>query len=222
MKNLICFIPFLLGTPDLAQGVELSLTCGAMRSGAKGFATHAVDNGHGADYSSSTLPAVGVGVAWAAFTFDAFSLECTGSYLFPGRKEVTDRSSWSVLAGSGNATGTAHFRNSSAGLGARLSARLPIDWSLGLEYRWESYRLENGYENAFSTNNSAVLDTNQGRPWVHARIGYSFPVPVIQPFVAAVGAYALTQTRADGSFGSTLLKSMAPRTEVALQAGIRF
>jgi len=106
--------------------------------------------------------------------------------------------------------------------GARLAGQAPFDWSVGLEYRRETLRLSNNWGGPGLIGDRTVLDATQNRPWALVRVGHTFPGAGVQPFLAASVGAALSQAGADGKLGENLVKALAPRTELALQAGLRF
>ena len=75
-----------------------------------------------------------------------------------------------------------------------------------------------GMEMRFEQQSFASNSASYARPWVRANVGMAFPAPVIKPFVGLEFAAALSST----SDGPQLVKTLAPKSQIGVYAGIRF
>ena len=223
MKLSILLLAVAAGLPVLGQDFSVALFSNQFKTLSKAYLVPAADNTVSAGYSSGWLASNGLQGAWRVAKAGPLGIEVTGACMFPATYALTEASSWSILTGSGNASATAHFRESYGAVGARLAGTVPFVWSVGLEVRAEYFRLSNGYENVYSAHNNATVSIHQNRPWIVGRIGYAFPGIGIHPFVAA--SLGISQSKAEdipGNFDADLLKAMAPNVEFGVQAGLRF
>jgi hypothetical protein len=212
-------LSLLVALPAMAQSHSAALSIGRVQSLGQTF--DAAVGGSGqvnyGQFNSETFTALGLQLAWSPCQLGPLALELTLAAQAPSTKNLTE-SYWGELngvpTGFQNGTQGAQLRYGYEAVGARLAGHLPIDWSVGLEARGESLRL---VENAVGT-----LSCTQIRPWLAARVGYTFPSVVVKPFVALNWSLALAKQSNDGGFDNSLAKSMAPTSEWALEGGIRF
>ena len=103
----------------------------------------------------------------------------------------------------------------SAGLMFNFKAFVAV--GAGIEYRGEKLSLEGPGLNQ---------STTYGRPWARVNVGFSFPTPVVKPFVGVEAAMPLSTTSVtDAEYLSDpdkALKSHAPNFQVGVYGGIRF
>jgi len=106
----------------------------------------------------------------------------------------------------------------SAGLMFNFKAFVAV--GAGVEYRGEKLTLEGPGLNQ---------STNYGRPWARVNVGFSFPLPIVKPFVGVEAAMPLASTSAPANYGygpgadtDASLKSHAPSFQVGVYGGIRF
>ena len=107
----------------------------------------------------------------------------------------------------------------SAGLMFNFKAFVAV--GAGIEYRGEKLTMEGA-----GTSNPS---TNYGRPWARVNVGFSFPLPIVKPFVGVEAAMPLTTASAPANYGFTSssdtdgsLKAHAPNFQVGVYGGIRF
>ena len=103
-------------------------------------------------------------------------------------------------------------------VGAMFNFKAFVAVGAGVEYRFE--KLE-----ASGAGAPSGLDTTYNRPWARANIGVAFPTPLVKPFVGLEVALPLLTKSVDGSTSASVsdrLKSIAPKFQVGLYAGIRF
>jgi hypothetical protein len=102
------------------------------------------------------------------------------------------------------------YKTQSSSVGAMFN--LQGFWSVGagLEYRFEKYQYS---EQSLSAS----------RPWARVNMGIAIPAPVLKPFVGLEAAFPLTSTKlGEGGNLDAITKSMAPKGQVGVYAGIRF
>lgn len=103
----------------------------------------------------------------------------------------------------------------SAGLMFNFKAFVAV--GAGVEYRGEKLSLEGPGMNQSVT---------YGRPWARVNVGFSFPLPLVKPFVGVEASAPLTSASvSDAEYLSDpdkALKSHAPSFQVGVYGGIRF
>lgn len=99
-------------------------------------------------------------------------------------------------------------------LGVMFNFKAVVAVGAGIEYRQEKLNITN----------SGFGDTTYNRPWLRANLGYAIPSPIVKPFFGLEVAVPLTSTSVDTNTenADNLLRSMAPKLQVGLYAGIRF
>ena len=101
-------------------------------------------------------------------------------------------------------------------LGAQLDWKFLVNIHAGVDIRREkaTAELTGGWSQG----------TTFTRPWASVGVGFSFPAPVVQPFVRLEAAYALRQNDlpSSGSNFEDILRAMAPKYQIGLYAGVRF
>ncbi|MBI3130166.1 MAG: hypothetical protein HYZ13_02305 [Acidobacteria bacterium] len=94
-------------------------------------------------------------------------------------------------------------------MGAMFNFKAGVAIGAGLEYRFE--KLDDG-----------STSTNYGRPWMRANVGFAFPTPLVKPFVGLEVAAPLTSKSNETGSAEDVLKSVAPKMQVGIYAGLRF
>jgi hypothetical protein len=105
--------------------------------------------------------------------------------------------------------GTGEIKQSYWSFGFAFNSKTPIAVGLGVDYRSE--KLSDG-----------ATDTTYGRPWIRGNVGYVFPGVQLRPFLSFEIAVPLASTNNDVASPEAVLKSLAPKSQVGLYAGIRF
>jgi len=111
-------------------------------------------------------------------------------------------------------------------IGVQLDVKTPVSLHLGLDIRRES--LSNEDFGAYDASGVYHLVTPAGnttviRPWLKAGIGFSIPLPVASPFLRLEFAYAVKKYSADSTNnGDDFRRAIAPKSQLALYAGVRF
>lgn len=109
--------------------------------------------------------------------------------------------------------------------GVKESELKNTGYSLGLQAQWRmGVVLGAGAEVRAERLKAAGLDsTTQVRPWITGRVGFSMPLPVIQPVFGMELAVPVTNKSADASSSNEdVLKRLSPNFEVTVYGGIRF
>lgn len=116
-----------------------------------------------------------------------------------------------TVSGLGVPFGSGDFKSGYWGAGAALTFKAVVAVGVGLEYRSE--KLEDG-----------SASTTYGRPWMRANFGYAIPSPLVKPFIGLEVAFPLAKKDLDASVTSTddFLKTLAPKNQIGIYAGIRF
>lgn len=110
-------------------------------------------------------------------------------------------------------------------VGAAVNWNFIVRLGVGLEYRSES--LSSKYTNFIPPQYNT--STTYGRPWLRATAGYVIPTPVVKPFIGIEAAVPVTSTSFSTSDLSgpnpnfdKLNKSLAPKAQYGIYAGVRF
>ncbi|NWJ41960.1 MAG: hypothetical protein HXX12_13440 [Geothrix sp.] len=103
----------------------------------------------------------------------------------------------------------AELKQSHWSVGAMFNFKAVVAVGAGLEYRAEKLDLEGER-------------TTYNRPWIRANIGYAIPSPLVKPFFGLEVAFPLTSTSNKFDSMENVLKSMAPKNQIGIYAGIRF
>jgi len=93
--------------------------------------------------------------------------------------------------------------------GAMFNFKAFVAVGAGLEFRSESLK-----ESADST--------TYNRVWARVNAGFAIPSPVVKPFLGIEAAFPLSTKSNDFSGTAELLKSLAPKSQFGIYAGIRF
>lgn len=103
------------------------------------------------------------------------------------------------------------YTNKGLSLGLQAQWRLGVVLGAGAELRAE--RLQS----------TTLGSTTQIRPWLTGRVGFSLPLPLVQPVVGLEVAVPTTNKSADsGSSSEDILKRLSPSFEVSVYGGVRF
>jgi hypothetical protein len=102
-------------------------------------------------------------------------------------------------------SGPLDYQASHTSVGVMVNFKAVVAMGAGMEMRFEKQSL-------------ASNSVSYSRPWIRANIGMAFPTPVIKTFVGLELAVALSST----SDGLQPVKSLAPKSQIGVYAGIRF
>ncbi|WP_005036739.1 hypothetical protein [Holophaga foetida] len=110
---------------------------------------------------------------------------------------------------SGSTTG--EFKNTGYSLGLQAQWRMGVVLGAGAEVRAERLQA------------TTLGSTTQIRPWLTGRVGFSIPLPLVQPVVGLEVAIPMTNKSADSiSNNEDVLKRLSPNFEVSVYGGVRF
>jgi len=204
MKTAPVLLAGLVGLPLAAQTFEAGLFLGRQQ-----YPSPQVDLGRA--WTSTWKPgAKTVYAARLGYTVAGrgpLSLQVTAGYQ-PSSESTVE----STLGTPGLTLKTSHWS-----LGAMFQARALVAVGAGLEFRSE--RLSGNVYGASSS-------TTYNRPWVRLNAGHAIPGPVVQPFFGVEVAFPLTTATSRPNLVTTssseALKSLAPKNQFGLYAGIRF
>ena len=111
-------------------------------------------------------------------------------------------------------------------VGAAVNWDFLVRLGVGLEYRSEKLNSTSSVPFVAAIYSGSAT---YARPWMRATAGFTIPVPVVKPFIGIEVALPLTSTSVNYSdfAGSTLdtqkfNKSLAPKAQYGIYAGIRF
>ena len=106
-------------------------------------------------------------------------------------------------------------------VGAAVNWNFLMRLGVGLEYRSEQLHLNDSSDGYYHS-------TTYGRPWIRGTAGFSIPAPVVKPFIGAEVAFPLTTKTLNLSDVTPPVnldnfnKSLAPKAQYGIYAGIRF
>ena len=106
-------------------------------------------------------------------------------------------------------------------VGAAVNWNFLVRLGVGLEYRSESLKLTDPLDGVNPS-------TTYGRGWIRGTAGFTIPAPIVKPFIGAEVAFPLsTKSLAISDLSPSpnwdnFNKSMAPKAQYGLYAGIRF
>ena len=106
-------------------------------------------------------------------------------------------------------TNMGDFKQSHWSVGAMFNFKAVVAVGAGLEYRAEKLEGEGS-------------NTTYNRPWVRLNAGYAIPSPLVKPFFGVEVAFPLINTSNKFDSAENVLKSMAPKNQFGLYAGLRF
>lgn len=193
---LFALAPLALQASDLEVGLLLDKEVGKAQTLA------AASGGLGAGGYDAVSPS-GVGFR-AGYNFLDLKVAALGAAVTYHPKAQGD------LVAGGSTLGK--YGNEYVAVGLQAEWKFLVNLHAGLDYRSEKLTTTVG-----STTDSTTL----GRPWVKAGLGFSAPLPLVQPFVRLEVAAPLS-TSSKGDSADELRKAMAPTFQVALYGGIRF
>ena len=106
------------------------------------------------------------------------------------------------------------LKNTGYSLGAQAQWRMGVVLGVGAEIRAEQLEANTG---------SVSAKTTQVRPWLTGRVGFSVPLPLVQPVFGLEIAVPVSNKSADASSSNEdQLKRLSPNFEVSVYGGIRF
>ena len=145
-----------------------------------------------------------------AFRF-GYSIVDVGPALFQITAGYQPESKTTINATLGGALSTnmGDFKQSHWSIGAMFNFKAVVAVGAGLEYRAEKLEGEGS-------------NTTYNRPWVRLNAGYAIPSPLVKPFFGVEVAFPLINTSNKFDSAENVLKSMAPKNQFGLYAGLRF
>ena len=204
MKKLALVLPLLGMLPLSAQDWEVGVlgvsnsyrTSGSAQNGT-------IDPG-----SPDSKVALGLRVGYALLDLGPMLLQVTAGIQPQSTTKVTSRGTSGYDFSP--TTTNVNFKNQNYSVGAMLNMNAFLSGGIGLEYRFETYEYQ-----GFSTSAS--------RPWLRANLGVSIPSPILKPFAGVEADLPFTSTKlGDGTSADDRARSMAPKAQFGLYAGIRF
>ena len=108
-------------------------------------------------------------------------------------------------------------------VGAAVNWNFLVRLGVGLEYRSEQLHFNQSSGSVTQFDKS----TTYGRPWIRGTAGFTIPAPIVKPFIGAEVAFPLTSSSLSyqdlaNSDITALNKSLAPKAQYGIYAGIRF
>jgi hypothetical protein len=111
----------------------------------------------------------------------------------------------------------AKYTHEHTSIGAMFNFKAGVAAGAGIEYRFEKV----GW-----SDESESETFNYARPWFRANVGFSFPTPIVKPFLGLEVAMPLISKSIDVASTNTpdedVYKAIAPKLQIGIYAGIRF
>ncbi|HEY3400632.1 MAG TPA: hypothetical protein VGK03_08375 [Geothrix sp.] len=205
MEKTIILLALLLGAPLAAQTFEVGLFIGQQQ-----YLSPHVDVAPGTTLrmEADSKTVVGARFGYALVDFGPALLQLTAGFQ-PEAKSTVKGS----LGGSPSVDiGT--FKENHWSAGAMVNFKAVVAVGAGLEFRSER----------LSGDLAGISDsTTYNRVWARLNAGYAIPSPVVKPFFGVEVAFPLSTKSLDlNASTSDALKSLAPKSQFGIYAGIRF
>lgn len=203
MKNRVLLFPLLAMLPLSAQSWEIGLFAGQQSYNSLSYSAV----GHSVYGSASRKAAVGARLGYSVMDLGPAVLQVTAAVQPSVTTSARITSAGTTTPGPGNSTdsGPMDYRTSFTSAGMMLQFKAPVTVGAGLEMRFEKLGLP-------------ATEATFARPWLRAHLGLAIPIPLLKPFIGLEVAAAIT-SRDDFREPA---KSLAPKTQVGVYAGIRF
>lgn len=187
------FIPFLLvAAPLAAQSFEVGLFVGQQ--------SHKSVNDFGPEVKVDSKTVVGLRAGYSIVDLGPALLQITAGYQ-PESKSAIKVGGFGVVN---------DYKQSHWSVGAMFNFKAVVAIGAGLEYRSEKLTAD-------------VDSTTYGRPWARVNAGLAFPSPLVKPFIGLEVAVPLVSKSFDvAASDSENLKSLAPKMQIGIYAGLRF
>jgi hypothetical protein len=200
MKKSVVALALLLGAPLAAQSFEVGLFLGQQQ-----YPSPHVDWFPGVTLQNNldNKTVYGARFAYSVVDLGPSLIQLTAGYQ-PEVKSTVN----STLGGS--PAGQYELKQSHWSIGAMFNFKAVVAVGAGLEYRSEKLSDESD-------------STTYNRPWIRANVGYAIHSPLVKPFFGVEVAFPLTSKKLElSSSNADALKSMAPKSQFGIYAGIRF
>jgi hypothetical protein len=203
MKKQTIALALILGTPLAAQTFEVGVFVGQQQ--------YPSPHAEVAPGTTLRMEADNKTVYAARFGFSVVDLGPALLQLTAGFQPEVKSTTKASLGGSPY-IGT--FKENHWSAGAMLNFKALVALGAGLEFRSE--RLSGDLDGASDS-------TTYNRVWVRLNAGYAIPTPVVKPFFGVEAAFPLSNKSLEvTSTNSDALKSLAPKSQIGVYAGIRF
>jgi len=164
-----------------------------------------------ADLKADTWKAAGVRFGYNFVSIGPMEVQGNATYQF--------KNTQNLLVNGNNANATEEYNYWA--VGAAVNWDFLVRVGVGLEYRSEKLNFTDNPAPQFNKS------TTYGRPWIRGTAGFTIPVPVVKPFVGIEAAFPLTTTSLTAQDLANndvdkLNKSIAPKAQYGIYAGIRF
>ena len=224
MSKAILSALVLAACPLVAQNLTLAVTASTARTHVSARATPIPDNSATYNYVGAQLQAFGLEASWSFVNLPLGALAVTGLYEPQAQRNLEARTTRSDFIGPLPTTTTSlRFSRSVAGIGFRWEGSAPLVWSLGLSWRSEAVKLENGYAYPGADANHATLTATTLRPWLQGRLGTTFQGLAFKPLLALTCAMKLARRGATShAFDTDLAWRLAPDSQLGAEVGVRF
>ncbi len=199
MKKTVMALGFLLALPVAAQDVEVGVFAG--RQAYASAHTDVVPGGT-LQVEADTKTVWGLRLGYSLVDLGPALFQVTAGY----QPETSARLKGSL---GGAPIGEGDLKESHWSAGVMFNFKAVVAVGLGVEFRSESLK-------------ETTDSTTYNRPWARLTLGYAFPTPGVKPFMGLEADFPLVSK--SNEFGSTadLLKSLAPKNQIGIYAGLRF
>ena len=218
MKKSVLLAVVLSAMPVFASGGEVGLFAGRQTYRDGSWSIPAMNWTW--DYSNADKTVYGVRAGYAFVETDAIRWNATAAF----QPEISTDLTVGVKYGSTFSTINSSYKHGYTAIGSMLTFKAPVSVSLGLDYRFEKATMD-AASNVTGGSGSSMKggSSSYGRMWARLSLSHDFNVSAVSPFAGVEGDFALSSsdmnatTSADG-----IAKSLAPKSQIGLYAGIRF
>ncbi|HET8900591.1 MAG TPA: hypothetical protein VFM84_01530 [Holophagaceae bacterium] len=167
-----------------------------------------------ADFKTDTFKAAGLRFGYNFVHIGPMEIQGNATVQFKNSQDITESA-----GGASAKLGTEDYKYWA--VGAAVNWDFLVRVGVGLEYRSED--LSASFPGSPQYNKS----TTYGRPWIRGTAGFTIPAPIVKPFIGAEVAFPLTTSSLSlsdltGPNVDNINKSLAPKAQYGIYAGIRF
>ncbi|HEU4952630.1 MAG TPA: hypothetical protein VFT46_11820 [Holophagaceae bacterium] len=213
MKKTLALLALAGALPLAAQSFEV----GALYTWNPGHANTVSVGGPSSEIKADTWKAAGLRVGYNFVSVGPMEFQGNATMQFNNKQDIT------VNGQSAPAPGSFTEEYKYWAVGAAVNWNFLVRLGVGLEYRSERLHFNQSYAGVTQYDGA----TTYGRAWVRGTAGFTIPAPFVKPFIGAEVAFPLStkSLTADDLLTNNidnLNKSLAPKAQYGIYAGIRF
>lgn len=213
MRKTLAFLALASALPLAAQSFE----AGVLYTWSPGKAQTVTNGGISSEIKADTWKAAGLRFGYNFVHIGPMEIQGNATIQFNNKQNVL------VNGQSASAPGSITEEYKYWAVGAAVNWDFLVRLGVGLEYRSEQLHFNQSYGGVNNFDGS----TTYGRPWIRGTAGFTIPTPVVKPFIGIEAAFPITSSSVTyqdlvNSDINTLNKSLAPKAQYGIYAGVRF